>query len=452
VYRFAHFTLDDHRSVLFAGDQPVPLARKVVDTLIVLVRHSDSICSKEELLLSLWPDGFIEEGNLTQNIYLLRRLFKEHGIEGAIQTIPRRGYRFTLPISQRVGCVRRSKVSVRLASGFAAAALCLGILPIRGDINGWEHPFSQSRALGTQDAQLYALGQYNWNLRTLPALRLSIQYFSRVSEDTPQSALGYSGLADGYIGLYDYACESHGCPQYRELATRYAQKAVEVDPSSAEAHTSLAMVLHVFDGDNAASNVEFQRAIEVDPAYAVAHEWFGNSLLLQGQLSQARRQLEIAASLDPVSPATYAWLARAAFFMRDYPHAVIYAQRALSIDPKRLETRILLGLATQGMGDYHTALVIFRTLERDNPVLGRSLLAGIYARTGRRAEAEQLLASANPRDPDFAFALLALHENKAALKAMQQITFHNRIERVFFRLDPRLGEVPSQSHTRWLFG
>ena len=446
MYRFACFALDDRKSVLYAHGRPVALARKVVDTLAVLVEHGGEVTSKEELLARLWPDGFVEESNITQNIYLLRQAFRAHGVEAAIETVPCRGYRFALAIAPVSSPLSSASLRVRAGAIAAAAVAFAAVLaigngpPVHADANAGALPaVARHTALSAKDGQLYALGRYFWSLRDIAALRRSIDYFGEVARDEPRSALGYAGLSDAYLGLFDYQCESRGCPDIAAQAVRNAQAAVDADPSSAEAITSFAMATHVFSHDDAAAAREFARAIAADPKSARAHEWFGNLLLVRGQVDQAREQLEIAASLDPVSPATYGWLARAAYFQRRYGDAIAYARRALSISPNRFETRVLLGLAYQQNGDDLDAVNAFGRLAQTNASAStRALLAGAYAVAGHRATAEKLLASLDPANSDVAFAYIALHKYDVARADIKKVKFRNAIERAFFRMDPRL--------------
>jgi TolB-like protein/DNA-binding winged helix-turn-helix (wHTH) protein/tetratricopeptide (TPR) repeat protein len=95
IYTFGAFRIDlDQRRLFRAGDS-VPLTPKAFDTLAVLVERQGRIVEKAELLKLVWPDAFVEENNLTQNISALRKAF---GDQGYIETIPRRGYRFMIAV------------------------------------------------------------------------------------------------------------------------------------------------------------------------------------------------------------------------------------------------------------------------------------------------------------------------------------------------------------------
>src|SRR5215468_5559653 len=94
-YELGPFRIDVANRLLLRDGEPLPLTPKAVDTLLALVQHNGQVLNKEELMKLVWPDSVVEEGNLTQNIYLLRKTLSE-GSNGRnyIETIPRRGYRF----------------------------------------------------------------------------------------------------------------------------------------------------------------------------------------------------------------------------------------------------------------------------------------------------------------------------------------------------------------------
>jgi DNA-binding winged helix-turn-helix (wHTH) protein/TolB-like protein/Tfp pilus assembly protein PilF len=101
-YEFGPFKLNATERLLQRGSDMVPLTPKVFDTLLVLVENSGHVLDKNELMQQLWPDSFVEESSLTQNISLLRRALTELGAEdNYIETIPKRGYRFVADVQER---------------------------------------------------------------------------------------------------------------------------------------------------------------------------------------------------------------------------------------------------------------------------------------------------------------------------------------------------------------
>jgi TolB-like protein/DNA-binding winged helix-turn-helix (wHTH) protein len=101
AYEFGPFRIDTVERLLFRGDETVPLAPKAVDTLLALVSNHGRVLEKEELMKLIWPDSFVEEGGLTRNVSILRKVFEE-GEFPYIETIPKRGYRFLAPVKEVV--------------------------------------------------------------------------------------------------------------------------------------------------------------------------------------------------------------------------------------------------------------------------------------------------------------------------------------------------------------
>ncbi|MEZ5428140.1 MAG: winged helix-turn-helix domain-containing protein [Pyrinomonadaceae bacterium] len=96
LYEFGEFRLDAREKTLWRGRELVSLAPKVFDTLFLLVQKQGNLVTKAELMDTIWEDSFVEESNLTQNIYLLRQILGK--TENFIETVPRKGYRFAAPV------------------------------------------------------------------------------------------------------------------------------------------------------------------------------------------------------------------------------------------------------------------------------------------------------------------------------------------------------------------
>ncbi|MEP6975393.1 MAG: tetratricopeptide repeat protein, partial [Spartobacteria bacterium] len=147
--------------------------------------------------------------------------------------------------------------------------------------------------------QLYLKGRYFWNKRNVENLKKAISYFQQAIDLDPNYALAYAGLGDAHALLPIYAGTAPKNDIPKALAA--ARKAVELDDSLAEAHTSLANAL-VSNVQLAASEPEFRRAIELNPNYATAHQWFGECLFGEGRYPEALSEIERAYDLDPLSP------------------------------------------------------------------------------------------------------------------------------------------------------
>jgi serine/threonine protein kinase/tetratricopeptide (TPR) repeat protein len=99
-YAFGPFRLDSEKRVLVRDGTPVPLAPKAAEALLVLVENAGHLVDKDDLMKRVWPDAFVEEGNLNKNIFFLRQLLGEWDGREYIETVPKRGYRFVAPVSE----------------------------------------------------------------------------------------------------------------------------------------------------------------------------------------------------------------------------------------------------------------------------------------------------------------------------------------------------------------
>jgi DNA-binding winged helix-turn-helix (wHTH) protein len=101
IYCFGSFTLNEAEQQLLRNDEPVRLAPKVFDVLLVLIQNRGSLVTKEKLLEEVWPDAFVEEANLSVNVASLRKALDEDDDEWrCIETVPKRGYRFVAAVSE----------------------------------------------------------------------------------------------------------------------------------------------------------------------------------------------------------------------------------------------------------------------------------------------------------------------------------------------------------------
>ena len=333
VYRFGKFELSAKRMSLSSQGVPLALGPRVVKTLLVLVERSGRAVEKNELLDLVWPEGFVEEANLTQNIYVLRKALAGHGLGNAIQTVPRRGYRFTTRVYERPEVsdpfrYRRRTVSALCGLAFLAASFAL--------VASSGHAPSSASTLSDRGARLYQIGVYYWNLRTPQGVKKSLFYFNQVVETDPLSAQGYAGLADANIAMGDYCYGTHRPRDYFARARAYAQKALFLDPNSAEAHAALGFV--AIQGHEVAQGTnELRHAIALEPSYASAHEWYGIALLDAHRSADGLRELRTAAELDPLSVGVTAWLASAALKERRYGDALALSKQALELSPQRAD-------------------------------------------------------------------------------------------------------------------
>ncbi len=450
LFSIGRFRLDVRARALFHRGAIVPLGPKVIDTLIVLVRRHGELVTKAELMDAVWPNDFVEEANLTQNVYRLRRTLESGGVRNAIRTLPGRGYCFTAGVgsAERLGATARRSPFLVVGLGIAATiALALSLAPAA----------SQLERLSAPSRQAYRLGVYHLSLRwDAPHAWQALHYFNEVASRDPRSPLGYAGMADAYLAVFDAQCESstRRCGNIQRLAVANAQRAVRLDAGSAEAHTALAMAINEFYSDDSAAEREFRTAMALDASYALAHHWYGNLLTVEGRYDEAAREQRAALRLDPTSQLTYAWLAQDAFLSRRYDDAISYAREAASLSPLHHPTLVMLGLAYERTGRLGEAQACFNRLP---PLESRAMTAAMFARHGRRDRAVAMLrgldlahAAAAGATAATAFAWIAIGDESRAYAYIHSTPLPNRIARNFLARDPRWDwDRAGRSH-RWI--
>ena len=148
------------------------------------------------------------------------------------------------------------------------------------------------KAVDPKAYQAYLAGRYFWNKRTGDGLKKAIDYFNQAIENDPNYAAAYTGLADAYAlsGDWEYGILSpeEAFPKAKAAAT----KALALDDNLAEAHTSLAFVLDLYDWDWESAEQEYKRAIALNPSYATAHHWYAWHLIVMGRDSEAVAELK----------------------------------------------------------------------------------------------------------------------------------------------------------------
>ncbi len=308
-----------------------------------------------------------------------------------------------------------------------------------------QHAIAAQPTENTEAHQLYLRGRYLWNRRTGENLKKALAYFEQAAEKDPHYALAYSGIADSCILIPFY---SAGTPQdYLPRARAAAQKAVELDDTLAEAHTSLAYVFLV-DFENAQSMKEFERAISLNPNYAMAHHWYGGNLLnALGRFDQAIAEVKRALELDPVSPIISTTLGSVYTLARRYDESIAQLRDTVEMHPEFYWGHRFLGRVLELKGATGEAITEYRKAFElnDDPVV-LAMLAHAKVSVGKQDEARQILGQLTEEAkvryvPAYAFAVihLALGEKDQALDWLEKAARdHDGLYSTFFKVDPYL--------------
>ena len=244
---------------------------------------------------------------------------------------------------------------------------------------------------------LYLRGRWALNQRTGELTSQAIQYFERAIAEDPRYALAYTGLADAYALHVDY--RSVPVSEGFERAKTYARRALELDDTLAEAHSSLAWTLFIYDWDWPGAEREFRRAIELDPRYATAHQWYASMLASQARHEESIVEAHTAQELDPGFVSIRRGLGWQYYYARRYERARHHLEHAIEMNPTAEETYRILGLV-QSVDGMHEAAV--STLREALALPGATsytlaTLGYALARAGETAEAERIMLDLESR-------------------------------------------------------
>jgi serine/threonine protein kinase/tetratricopeptide (TPR) repeat protein len=244
---------------------------------------------------------------------------------------------------------------------------------------------------------LYLKGRFCWNRRTQEGIREGIQYFEQAIAEDPEYALAYSGLADSYALDLDYK----GAPVFdgMERAKAEARKAIALDESLAEAHTSLGWVTFIYDWDWAGAEQQFRRAVELNPRYSTARQWYSWFLAAMGRFEESLEHGRIAVELDPASVSIRRSMGWLQYYARHYDAALDNLRRGLAMNPTAEETHRLLGLVYLQQGSLDEAAAAFKEAIANSPndALALAGLGHVAVRRGRVDEALTILAELDAR-------------------------------------------------------
>ena len=322
---------------------------------------------------------------------------------------------------------------------------------------------NEQRRLATAGAvdpvayESYLRGRSFWNQRNEASLLKAIDQFNKAIEADPGYAPAYSGLADCYttLGYLSYLDPLDAFPRARDAAA----KALKLDPSLAEAHTSLAYfnLYHAWNWVEAEN--EFKKAIELNPNYATAHDWYSYYLMAMGRFDDAWKSVNRAHELDPLSVTISTDIGFIYYYRRSYDEAINQLRATLSVSPKFPLAHLWLGRAYQQKKMYSEAIDEFNQTDAALPgwVVTVAGMGHAYGEWGHQAEARQVLVRLNEMarekyvtpygvalvyaglgDKDQAFAWL----NKAVAGRSHWLVWLNRDPRWDrIRSDPRFDDL-----------
>lgn len=189
---------------------------------------------------------------------------------------------------------------------------------------------------------LYLKGRHLWNKRTPAELGNSLRFFRQAIDRDPSYAPAYAGLAGSYTVLSYYSALA---PRDAFPKAKAAAKALEIDDSLAQAHSSLAFVQVLYDWDWQGAERGFRRTFELDPGYATAHHWYAEFLAWRGHCEEAVAEARKALEIDPLSLIINTLVGWVDYYTRRNDRAIVRLRKTLELEPSFAPANFWLGLA-----------------------------------------------------------------------------------------------------------
>jgi DNA-binding winged helix-turn-helix (wHTH) protein/Tfp pilus assembly protein PilF len=322
--QFGNFRFDAERGLLTHGAQCLALSPKALEVLAVLVKNAGHVVSKDDLLDIIWPDTPVEEGNLAVHVFALRRALEEFDDTAAyIETIPKRGYRFAVPISPRDEVTKSTNED--------------------------------------QTCDLPKIAEHLLELQNTGAARRATAAYRTLVARDPANAKARIGLANALLfrfGLGDQA---------KDEAVQQAQKllgeASAIDPNCAELHLIRSILLGVFCWQWEKGREELQRAQEGarnDCIRAIVTACRGQDFVGLGEFESGLAELRRASEAFPLSSHIWRMRAEACFLAGDFAGSAAVSRKALQLHPACVLLYRALGRALIALGEYDGARRYFR--------------------------------------------------------------------------------------------
>ena len=295
--------------------------------------------------------------------------------------------------------------------------------------------------------QAYLRGRFHWNARSSQDLERAIGLFKDAIARDPDFALAHVGLADTYLVLGDYR-QMNPAAAYR-LARTAADRALKLDPSLAEAHTSSAWLAFALERDWAAAERAFTRALELNPGYATAHQWHGEYLAARGRFDESMAALQRARELDPLSLITTAIHGWIAYLAGRYDEAIALCESVLELNPDFRPARLYRAWTyiEQNRDDDAIREITWLLDKTDSRTVPLATLGRVQARRGNTAGArrviDELRGLSYVPSYDIAKVYAALGERDAAFEWLRRADAERNSAVLYVNVDPHFAGLKS---------
>ena len=308
------------------------------------------------------------------------------------------------------------------------------------------------RPVNPEAHEAYLRGLYFWNKFSIPALNKSLEYFQQAIDKDPGYAQGYAGLAASYsiLGNFGVLPPREAYPK----AKAAAKKALEIDEGLSEAHSQLGWETLLYERDWTGAEREFRRAIELNPSNANARDGLAMYLAALGRLDGAVAEIRRARDLDPLSLVINGDVGMILFFARQYDQALDHLQKTREMDPSFPPTYLHMGHAYEAKGMPEEAYQMYlksMTLS-GGPQKFRAALEQAHAKGGWRGAWQKAIdlvrqLQARGEYPDaygVAERYMSLGDKNQALDWLLKAADERTFMVVFAKVDPRFDGLRSE--------
>jgi DNA-binding winged helix-turn-helix (wHTH) protein/Tfp pilus assembly protein PilF len=341
IYEFEEFRLDAANLILYRNTQEITLPPKAVRTLLALIEKHGEIVHKNELMDIIWTDSIVEESNLSQYLHILRKTFgKKSNGKPFIETLRRRGYRFTADIKRVEKKVSENPLSNKVKSDDRS--------PISKPTNAFQ---------AHQQARIF------YHQHTFPALVKSRAFLEEALRFDVNYAPAYAALAElclmeGIFGIY-------------ELSKSFAnakdalKRAFELDADSAETYAAAGLVELICDWNFPQAKQNLQKSLKLNPHCAIANNYLGQVYLFQCQFDEAITYLKRSVKIKPTGLFNRSVLLTAYFVGRQYKKAIEESEKILALNPEWLVVSTMRCWVLEQTGRVAEAIAVYEKLSKE---------------------------------------------------------------------------------------
>jgi TolB-like protein/Tfp pilus assembly protein PilF len=314
----------------------------------------------------------------------------------------------------------------------------------------------------TEDMEAYNLylkGRYFWQKRTEESLKKSINYFQQAIDKNPLYGLAYTGLADSFNVLpwFSNIPPRDAYPKAKAAAVR----ALEIDDTLAEAHTSYAWSIMFHDWDWVNAEKEFKHAIDLNPSYSTGHHWYAFYLSAMGRHDEAIAAIKHSQELDPLSFVINEDLGMLLYYANRYEEAIEAFQKTLEIYPDFRYTHLYLGwvytqktMFDKAMQEYEKELTVTTVWD---PFI-EAWMGYTSARMGAKDKAEEALVKISERLNNsylspyiLAISHHAIGEHDRCIEYLGEALNEGHILLCFLKVDPIFKNLHENAKFKGLF-